>query len=76
MEGAHAVGRQKKKQLKKTIMNEINALKPKPDATPEEAIESLVKQAEFYTNFLISGYDTKKSTHTKNEKRRGHFDEE
>ena len=35
MEGANLVAiRNKKKQLKRTIMNEINALKPKPDATP------------------------------------------
>lgn len=34
MEGAQSASRQKKKQLKKTIMNEINALKPKADATP------------------------------------------
>jgi hypothetical protein len=31
-------GRYKKKQLKKNIMNEILTLKPKADATPEEAI--------------------------------------
>lgn len=57
-------------------MNEINALKPGPDATIDEAIEALVKQAEFYTNFLISRHDPKKSTTTHQEKRRGHFEEE
>lgn len=38
MDKGHQFGRHKKRQLKKSIMNEINALKPKPNATPEEAI--------------------------------------
>jgi|JI10StandDraft_1071094.scaffolds.fasta_scaffold81914_3 hypothetical protein len=34
MEGVQLQNRNKKKKLKKAIMNEINALKPQPDATP------------------------------------------
>ena len=54
MDSSIANARNQKKMIKKQIMTELNALKPKPNATIEEAIESLVKQAEFYTNFLIS----------------------
>lgn len=45
MEATNNSNRNKKKQMKTKIMAEINALKPKPDATPSEAIECLVKQA-------------------------------
>ena len=61
MDSSVANARHQKKLIKKQIMNELNALKPKPNATIDEAIESLVKQAEFYTNFLISRHETKKS---------------
>lgn len=62
MDSSLQSSRHNKKQIKKQIMTELNALKPPPDATIEEAIESLVKQAEFYTNFLISRHDTKKNS--------------
>ena len=35
----------KKKQMKKAIMQKLNELKPKPNASVEEAIECLVRQA-------------------------------
>ena len=43
-----------KTQLKKTVLQHLKALKPAPNATPEEAVDCLVKQAEYYTNFLLS----------------------
>jgi hypothetical protein len=43
-----------KDELKKQVFEQIKALQPPPGATPDQAIESLVKQAEFYTNFLLS----------------------
>jgi hypothetical protein len=48
--------------MKKAIMQSLNELKPPPNAGLEEAIECLVKQAEFYTNFLISRHDTAKKS--------------
>ena len=67
----------KKKQMKKAIMQKLNELKPKPNASVEEAIECLVRQAQFYTNFLISKHNMmKKSSHETEAKRRGHFDDE
>ena len=67
----------KKKQMKKAIMHGLNELKPKPNSTLDEAIECLVKQAEFYTNFLISKHNLIRKSSSYNEtKRRGHFEEE
>lgn len=34
-----------KRNLKKTVLHHLKALKPQPNATPEEAVECLVKQA-------------------------------
>lgn len=58
--------RGKKRQMKKAIMQGLNELKPRPNAGLEEAIESLVKQAEFYTNFLISKHNMNKKSHHEN----------
>jgi hypothetical protein len=38
-------------------MQQLKALRPPPGATPEQAVEALVKQAEFYTNFLLSKHE-------------------
>ena len=64
------------KNLKKTVMQQLKALKPDPRASPEEAIEALVKQAEFYTNFLLSQHETSKKIKSSETKRRGHFEDE
>ena len=37
--------RGKKRQMKRAIMQGLNELKPRPNSSLEEAIESLVKQA-------------------------------
>lgn len=55
-------------------MNQLKALKARPNATPEEAVESLVKQAEFYTNFLLSKHEILRKHGQMESKRRGHFD--
>ena len=62
--------------MKKNILKELSLLKPKPGATVEQSIESLVKQAEFYTNFLLSSHENRRNNAKKKEKKRGHFDEE
>lgn len=43
--------------LKKIVLQHLKALKPQPNATPEQAVECLVKQAEYYTNFLLSKHE-------------------
>lgn len=57
-------------------MNQLKALGPLPNATPEQAVEALVKQAEFYTNFLLSKHDVLRKHSQIEARRRGHFDEE
>lgn len=47
---------EERKMLKKSILNEMKALKAPLKATPQEHIESLVKQADFYANFLLSKF--------------------
>jgi hypothetical protein len=51
-------------------------LRPASNATAEESIECLVKQAEYYTNFLLSKHDVLRKQGQIEVKKRGHFDEE
>jgi hypothetical protein len=51
-------------------------LKPQPNASAEEAVDCLVKQAEYYTNFLLSKHEILRKHNQTEPKKRGHFDEE
>lgn len=62
--------------LKKVVLQHLKALKPQPNASPEEAVECLVKQAEYYTNFLLSKHEILRRQSQAEAKRRGHFEEE
>lgn len=46
-----------RKKLKKNILQEMKALKAPKNCSSQEAIESLVKQADYYAKFLLSRFE-------------------
>jgi hypothetical protein len=51
--------RNEREQMKKEILHKMYQMKAPPNASPDEEIECLVKQAEFYTNFLLSKFESR-----------------
>ena len=47
------------KDIKKTIMTQLKQMKVAKNASAEEHVEGLVKQAEFYTEFLLAHHRTR-----------------
>jgi hypothetical protein len=45
---------EERRKLKKTILQQMKTLKAPKNASPKDSIESLVNQADFYANFLLS----------------------
>jgi hypothetical protein len=58
------------------VLQHLKALKPQPNASAEEAVDCLVRQAEYYTNFLLSKHELLRKHSQVEPKKRGHFDEE
>lgn len=56
------------------MLQQLKALKPQANATAEEAVECLVKQAEYYTNFLLSKHEILRKSNQPEPKKRGHFE--
>lgn len=42
--------------MKREILHKMKSMQAPVSASPQEQIECLVKQAEFYTNFLLSKF--------------------
>lgn len=50
---------EKRQELKKGILQKMKHMQAGPKATPQQEIESLVKQAEYYTSFLLSKFESR-----------------
>jgi len=45
---------EERRKLKKSILHEMKVLKAPKNSSAKDSIECLVKQADFYANFLLS----------------------